>query len=244
MSITRFLIAGGLLAFAAASPASAVTNLIKNGSFEQGSDGFAAWTKINDNIDYPVVAITYGAAAAYPIGAFGEAVSADNAFTPSPDAAGVRGAYFVSDTAQLQTVRQLTYLTPGNYKVGFSAYLPANGAGNPGDATFKGTIVGNTVANFTASSGTAQNWVSYSGVGQIVTAGYYNTDFVFTTLSPGAYGKDVVIDRVYAIATEEVANVVIGAPTVVPEPQTWALMVLGFGLIGVSVRRRKAAVAA
>lgn len=31
---------------------------------------------------------------------------------------------------------------------------------------------------------------------------------------------------------------------VVPEPASWALMIVGFGLVGVSVRRRKAAIAA
>jgi len=233
------------LALGATVPAAAVPNLINNGSFEQGADGFTGWTKINDNIDYPVVAITYGAAAAYPVGAFGEGIPVDDAVTASPDAPGERGAYFVSDTAVNQTIRQLTFLTPGNYKVGFSAYQPANGAVNPGDASFKGTIVGYTLANFLASTGTAQNWTSYSGVGHISIAGFYNTDFVFTTLSPGTFGKDFVIDRVYAIATTEQSTVDIGAPTIgVPEPRTWALLIVGFGLVGVALRRRTGTVAA
>jgi hypothetical protein len=38
--------------------------------------------------------------------------------------------------------------------------------------------------------------------------------------------KDVVIDRVYVAA--------------VPEPASWAMLIAGFGLVGVSARRRKA----
>jgi hypothetical protein len=32
--------------------------------------------------------------------------------------------------------------------------------------------------------------------------------------------------------------------SVIPEPATWALMIVGFGMVGVAARRRKAAVAA
>jgi hypothetical protein len=41
-------------------------------------------------------------------------------------------------------------------------------------------------------------------------------------------------------ATTDMVRVI----TAVPEPQTWAMLVVGFGLVGVSARRRKAAVAA
>ncbi len=39
-------------------------------------------------------------------------------------------------------------------------------------------------------------------------------------------------------------NLTLGASAAVPEPQSWALMIAGFGLVGVSMRRRKVALAA
>jgi hypothetical protein len=42
-----------------------------------------------------------------------------------------------------------------------------------------------------------------------------------------------------AINAFETANFAVGA---VPEPATWAMMLLGFGAVGYSMRRRKATV--
>lgn len=41
--------------------------------------------------------------------------------------------------------------------------------------------------------------------------------------------EDIVVDQVFAIATTDPADVIIPG---VPEPQTWAMLVWGFGLIG------------
>ena len=51
----------------------------------------------------------------------------------------------------------------------------------------------------------------------------------FTTLSPTVY-VDSVLDNVDVTLSQQAAAV--------PEPSTWALMILGFGLTGVAVRRR------
>ena len=218
-----------------AGPASAAVNLVSNGSFELGDDGLQDWTIGGvDSQGYPPVAIYYGAAQAYPDGAFGEAVPVNDAGTNSPDDAGKRAAYFVTDFADKQSLTQSVWLEAGEYQIGFSAYAPSNGYGNGGEAFFSGTIAGVTLANYAVSSGPKTTWQTFAGSTTILTAGNYDISFVFdTNLYPS---KDVVIDQVYIIA---------GNPPQpgVPEPATWAMLITGFGLIGAALRRRTAVTA-
>lgn len=243
--MTRHLtLAFALVAMVAAVPATAVTNLIINGSFE---DGLAGFTHTNAPSAYGAVILSYGSNANYGTdgGAYGEAVTTDSAAgSLSPDAAGGHGVYFVADDAVNETLSQLTKLHPGNYEVGFDAYLPQNGMNNPNDATFSGQIIGINVASFTASQVGATQWYHFSGVAGVSKSGFYDTAFVFNSF--GAPAKDVVIDRVYAIATTKPSTVVIPAtPTAtIPEPAMWGLMVAGFGLVGSSLRRRNGSVVA
>jgi hypothetical protein len=243
VNIRMILLAGAVLAGANAVPAFAVTNLINNGSFEAGAvgtAGFDGWTKTNVPSNAPASIIPYNVSAAYPNGAFGESVPVADVATASPDAAGGKAAYFVGDFSVNESIRQLTWLTPGNFRVGFSYFLTQNGLNNPGNASFDATIVGVKVASTAITSASpARTWQYASGVGQIVWAGWYDTAFVFNSnLSPS---KDIVVDQVFAIATNDPADVIIPG---VPEPQTWAMLVLGFGLVGLSARRRQKVVAA
>lgn len=231
-------LAGLAAALVAVSPAGAVTNLIVNGSFETGD--FTGFTHSNAPVVYDAVVINYGAALAYPIGAFGEAVPADDSTSVSPDAAGSHGAYFVADDSVNESLSQLTKLYTGHYEIGFSAYLPYNGAANPNNATFSGSIIGVNVANFSAQNTPAGTWLNFSGVANIDQAGYYLTSFVYNSF--GNPAKDIVIDRVYVTKTNKAATYEIPpTPTAsLPEPATWAMMIFGFGMIGASTRSRKA----
>jgi hypothetical protein len=242
MSIKTILLTT-VIALGAVVPAAAATNLINNGSFEAGAlgtGGYTGWTKTNVPSNAPTSVIGYDSPAGYPTGAFGERVPQDNAASASPDAVGNQAAYFVGDSSLNESISQLTWLAAGNYRVGFSYFLTQNGLNNIGNASFDATIVGVKVAStaITAAS-PARVWQYASGVGQINWAGFYDTAFVFNSnLSPS---KDIVVDRVFAIATTDVADVIIPG---VPEPQSWALMIIGFGMVGVSARRRKFVVAA
>jgi hypothetical protein len=237
---------------AVAAPASAATNLIINGSFEAGGAGVGVvpgWTKTNtpDNQpaqDQPASVITYNNTNPYPLGAYGEAVTPDNTVSQSPDDVGTKAAYFVGDFSNNETWSQLTYLGVGNYKVGFSYYLPQNGRNNANDARLDATILGVPVAStMITSNSAAQTWFYASGVAQITVAGHYMTSLVYNSF--GRAAKDIVIDRVFGIRTNDAPTVVIPPnPTTVPEPESWALMLLGFGMLGVSMRRRQSVVAA
>ncbi|MEY2884706.1 MAG: hypothetical protein RL490_2430 [Pseudomonadota bacterium] len=230
-----------------ASPSLAVTNLIKNGSFEAGSvgvSGFTLWTHTNvpdyqPTQDQPASVIAYNSNSAYPKGAYGERVSPDNVVSASPDAVGNKAAYFVGDFSENEALRQLTYLGVGNYKVGFSYYLTQNGLNNRGNSSLDATIIGIPVASTTInSSSQAKVWKYASGVGHISVAGWYDTAFVFNSnLRPS---KDIVIDRVFAIHTKDPATVFVPpTPAYVPEPATWAMLLVGFGLVGSSRRQKR-----
>jgi hypothetical protein len=224
-----------LAATVVATPASAVTNLIKNGSFEAGAPGtggFTDWTKSNTpsgvGRDQAGTIIPYNSTATYPFGAYREPVSPDNSVSFSPDAVGNQAAYFVGDFSANETISQMTFLNPGLYRIGFSFLLTANGLENPGNSSFSATILSTPVATTNInSSSLGQVWTHVSGLTNIATAGFYETRFVFNSnFDPS---KDIVIDRVYAVA--------------VPEPQTWAMLIVGFGLVGAAARRRQRGVA-
>ncbi len=211
-------------ALGAATSASAATNLVINGSFE--APGLFAWDYVGNTPEgFPATIITYGAAQPYPIGAFGEAVPADNSASASPDAVGTRAAYFVSDNA-VETLSQTVFLDVGQYTIGFSAYVPFNGYGNRFDASFKGDVAGENLATFTVDGSTPGQWAHYAGVANITVAGNYTTAFTFRS-GPRPAG-DVVIDRVYIVEGNAI-----------PEPGTWALMITGFGAAGAMLRRRR-----
>ncbi|MCU0887148.1 MAG: hypothetical protein MUF65_11210 [Rubritepida sp.] len=205
-------------------------NLVLNGSFESG---FSHWTLTNPSSDAPAVAIFYNLAAGYPNGAYGEAVPTNNAATNSTDAPGTRAAYFVGDFARNETLSQSIFLDPGLYQIGFSAYLPANGQANRGEALFTGSIAGVALANFAASTQPGTTWSTFAGATTITTAGFYAVQFTFNTnLRPS---KDVVVDQVYVIRGNPPVGG--GDPAAVPVPA--ALGLFGVGLLGLGLLRRR-----
>lgn len=223
MSFSRVAAIGAIATAIAAAPASAAVNLVTNGSFESG---LAGWTLTNAPPTFSAVAIFYNAAAPYPTGAFGEAVPPQNAPTNSPDPVGERAAYFVSDFSSNETLSQEVYLTAGIYQIGFSAYAPANGYANAGDAQFEGIVANLTLANYSVSAGPVTTWETFAGAANIVADGFYTVSFSFSTNQFPS--KDIVVDQVYIIA----GNPPIG----VPEPM--ALGLFGAALLGLAGARR------
>ena len=207
------------------SPAFAATNLLVNGSFE---DGFNGWT-VGGTTDYPPSVIDYNSSAGYPTGAFGEPVGPDNAVgNPGLDAVGGHAAYFVSDIANPQTLTQTVTLQAGvTYTFGFDVYKPANGNANPNGAAFTASLNGVEFASFTASELPVQTWQHYFATTSF--AAPATGDFTFSFTSNGFPAKDFVIDRVYLSALP------------VPEPTTWAMLIAGFGLVGGAMRTRRRA---
>lgn len=218
------------VALAVTAPASAATNLLTNGSFESG---FTGWSLSNVGGGTAPVVIPYGSNASYPTGAFGEVILPNTVTSFSPDAVGSSLAYFSSDTANPDTLSQTIALVAGQtYNLGFDFYAPANGIGNPNDATLlfriNGMQVGSVLTAGSVTGTPAQTWFNF------------NTTFVAAANGPatlaldfrglGVTAADFGVDRVYATAA-------------VPEPATWAMMIFGFGAVGSTVRRRRVTLA-
>lgn len=239
----RLLAITAVAGLAIAGGANAAVNLISNGSFEDaGTTGPAAiaspwvYTEVDGtDTSHPATVIQYNSTATYPAGAFGEPIPTAPQIPGDPDAPGNYAAYFVADDAT-ETLSQTIFLQPGVYTIGFSAYIPLNGYMNSGDATFTGTVAGQPLVSFDvhASTSEVQQWQTWEQPLTITTAGDYVTSFVFQ--SGPAPAADVVIDDVFVVA----GNITQG----VPEPASWALMIMGFGGIGATLRARRQAVAA
>ena len=215
-----------LIGLGCATAQAAPVNLVTNGSFETGLIG---WTEGGANSGFPVAAIFYNNSGAYPFGAFGEAVPPNNAATNSPDAVGLRAAYFVGDNSVNHLLSQTITLAAGIYQIGFSAYAPQNGFGNQFNATFSGAFGSTVLASYAVSTGPAATWQTFAGSMNVLTAGNYTVQFLFNSF--GTPAKDVVIDQVYVIA----GNPPIG----VPGPASLALF--GIGLLGLAATRRRSA---
>jgi hypothetical protein len=225
--MTRLALAAALAATFSAGAAQAAINLVTNGSFENGMTGWSISGTDGQSTPQPPAAIFYGSATPYPTGAFGEAVTPDNSASLSVDPAGKRAAYFVSDLAKPYRLSQFVTAGPGRYVFGFSAYAPANGLRNAGEAMFNANFFGTELANFAVSSLPAVTWQHFTGSFTKTTSGTGSINFTFNTNF--APSKDIVIDRVYVQA--------------VPEPASWAMLIMGFGLAGAALRRRRLALA-
>ena len=145
--------------------------------------------------------------------------------------------------------------------------VPVTGAAAPVDPTDYGSVLGGTSATFTAGNGYALTSFSF-----YMGSPDYHNRLLFTFLdgtsqlfkgediwggTPAGNGDRTAGYRVYYnFGGAEVKSITFssindsfefdglaGTVGVVPEPGTWALMIMGFGGAGAMIRRRKAALA-
>lgn len=215
------VLGAAVLAFAAL-PASA--QLVANGDFESGNTGFTS--------GYTYVG-TPGPTALYGEGSYTVGDNASNYHNLWADVAAYSGDnYLIANGAPGNNVsvwsEVLTGLTAGQ-TYNFSAYVTnvcCNGdfTGTNGTPVLVATDGG--VFNISATTTGTGNWVQLAG--SFVATGTSTTLNIFNDNSV-ASGNDFGLDAI--------------SVTAVPEPATWGLMILGFGAVGATLRRRSTKVA-
>ena len=245
MTFARILtIAGVAAACAAATPASALTNLVTNGSFSAST--YTASTEFGASFGgQGVTGWTSASSSAFNLYFFGgtqTTVSANSRFGgeqrfyPSMNTLSADGGNFIAldgDPSFRGAVTQtITGLTAGQ---GYNLSFYWGGA---------------QLSNRTGAT-TEQLQVSLGGVSQATA--------VLSNLSGGFTGWQTA--NFYFVAggaSQLLSFLSIGTPnglppvavldgvslTAVPEPATWALLLTGFGLVGFAARRRRVIVAA
>jgi hypothetical protein len=241
LTIAAVLIAGS------AVPAAAGVNSVYNGGFEltsltqssQISDYFAGanvvdgWSTSGYNMLFmPGTATTTGALTQYGPGLtfHGPANGSANGYVDSPTGGNylaADGAYIVAPITQV-----ITGLKAGEkFTVGFDwAAAQQNGFDGPTTEQWQVSLGSQTIS--TAVYSNPNHGFS----------GWMHESFVFT-----ATGTQEVLSFL-AVGTPEgrppfsLLDGVTGTGAV-PEPATWAMLLAGFGLVGVAARRRRTAVA-
>ena len=211
-----------MLAVALLTSGVARANLLTNGGFETG--GFGGWTVTNGppvDSAYPPAVIGYNNTLGYPAGAFGENV-------PAPTASNSFGAYFVSDLAPQSISQTFSPVPSAQYLVSYDIYAPANGRGNTFDATLQSNTDGLLSPVWDAKA-LASGWTVYTALFSVGSTGPWT--FTMNFQGGGYPAADFVVDN-FDI---ERAPPRVGA---VPEPSTWAMMILGFLGVGFMTYRR------
>ena len=217
MSLKSFLLAG---AIAAASISSASAEVVTNGGFENGFTGWqvVSWQDAGaDDLPNLPVVIQYGQSSNFPTGAYGEVI-------PAAPNGGNAGAYFTTDYSIHSILQSLSLNIGQQYTFSFDVYSPTNGRANPFDATLFG-FADISVLTVPSAKTLASGWNHFST--SFTAIGGLNLQFDFYGQGDGAgdYAADFVLDNVSIAA--------------VPEPSTWAMMILGFAGVGFMAYRRK-----
>ena len=216
----KFLMVGAILAVSAA-PASATSIAVANASFETLPAGGLTFSACGAGCSYSDDAIpgwTYGGVAGVS-GQFqpGPASNNFNYFNYIPN--GLTVAYSnasggtISQTVAASAVAGTTYTL--QVDLGFRKDV-----GDPGSVTL---VVG-------------ANSVLATGLGAQLSGNWYTYTASYTALA-GDAGAPISIVLYTGASQGDFDNVVLSATGGVPEPDSWALLIAGFGLTGFAMRR-------
>lgn len=223
----RLYLTTALVALAAAMPSGAVAqNLVANGNFSAGNVGFGS--------DYPFTSGPAGSARGTPTYAIGtDAATTANAY---PDWGGFgdhtsgTGNMLVADGALGNAWFTDVTLAGGTvYDWTFWAHTVH---GNTGGSAILSFLVNGVALGvpLTLPANSASSWQQLSGSFSAVTSG--TARIAIADLNGAVPFNDFALDDISFTAR--------ATPGAVPEPAGWALMIGGFGIVGGTMRRRRA----
>jgi len=227
MMIKNILLAGAVAVIAGAAPASAV-NLIDNGNFEAGNTGFTsgygyvapAATALNPEALYTIDTNPNNSHSSFV--SYGDNTTGSGLFMIVNGSGTVDTPVWTSQTISLGA---------GTYT--FGAFLSSAYFLSPAQVEFTVTPDSGDVISLGTFAAPVSTGL-WSGVGSNFTLAVATNVVVrIVNQNTALSGNDFGIDDISLSAVG----------STVPEPATWAMLVVGFALIG-SARRRKAVVAA
>lgn len=201
------------------APASAAVNLVSNGDFEAG---FSSWHTFPGHDIAPIKG------AAYVANAGGTGSAAAQANTMASFGAGQKANASLLFANAFNTVAGQVYTLSFDY-----AIFGAAGASE----TLTYSIYGDGIDGTYGTNGTTTTQAAGKNLDTIFKT--YTTSFMgsghaaniaFTAIGQPTINVDGLLDNVSVVAA-------------VPEASTWAMMFLGFGAIGATLRRRRATTA-
>lgn len=131
-------------------------------------------------------------------------------------------AYFVDDNA-FEILYQTVSLAPGtDYTLSFDLFATVSGSKNPNGFSMISSIGGEVLGTLTNKNVPVAQWTDYT---YTFTAPASTDTLGFTFLSGATPAKDVLLTAVNIAA--------------VPEPSSWAMMILGFVGVGFMAYRKK-----
>lgn len=153
-------------------------------------------------------------------------------------------ALVIAGNASAQTVSDFTFSAVADYDPTFlfgGSFSLSENAGVFSLTAFSGQI-GNTIfdVNNVGLEPFGQNEIGIGGKdnGVLETASGSN-DFAFTLNPTTLVSRLAIISRASPAQSGGARFVILPAVAAVPEPATWAMLILGFGLIGGMARRRR-----
>lgn len=225
--ITWFLVATAILALPAVTTTAQAANLVTNGSFEADSFNTGGGYRlglINNDVSGWFIPAGNGI---YPWG-----LQNGNSYGAGPADTGAQWLVLGQQgTANQYTIQQtVTGLTPGHaYTLSWAAASEL-GCCATGQLSF---LAGSTSGGSSFSApNSGSYWTQWGHYSLNFVANSSAVTFQFQDVRPNSSGYDLGLDSVSLVAVG------------VPEPTSWAMMIIGLGLVGVAARRRSIAVTA